>query len=563
MPNILTYIPTYINISGLQGGYVAIYDNNGTRQYYQNTEGISELPFSATGTWSYSIARYQYKLVTGTFTVDRTTGGTVIIAPSYALDIYVADTAVENVSAYTEFFTTQNIYDYLSYYRTTSEGINYGDLNSYISGLNIGSKNLLLSSDAVSPFNYDGTTFSVKCIRLSGTDITTTGDVTLDLFLPLQDIRVAATNVYQTIADDLYGVTINGILHYNMTGYGNWEVTLFDTTISTVVNDGEDIIAIRRFNSSINNASDPEIDSYAPTIINVAPDGGSFALYNDTGSRTHFIQSNYTIILPGDASGTWAYRIAKYGFDSIYQQFTINRATGATINVFPNYVADPFITDTLQNVQNYTNLNTVDKIHDYLSYFQTLSTGIDYGNLETESFGSITFTGALALSGDASEMVSLSGNTLVLKSTSLTDDVSLVVGGNLYQRGGNTISDGIKVRATNLDSEFYFSNVDLLVFYPTEADRNNNTNAGPTISSETIYRFLYGSTVQGVTFEDFIYCRVTVGGITLLNTTALQTGSTTIDFGTTGNLQTILNNQKIINAGVQKASKLIPHATNI
>jgi hypothetical protein len=36
-----------------------------------------------------------------------------------------------------------------------------------------------------------------------------------------------------------------------------------------------------------------------------------------------------------------------------------------------------------------------------------------------------------------------------------------------------------------------------------------------------------------------------------------------LQFETTGTLQQIINNQKTINIGIQKASKLIPHTTNI
>jgi hypothetical protein len=152
--------------------------------------------------------------------------------------------------------------------------------------------------------------------------------------------------------------------------------------------------------------------------------------------------------------------------------------------------------------------------------------------------------------------------SLKLKSTSLTDNTIFVVASAFTQDGGNTIGDNLKIRASNIDSEIYFNNVESIVFYPTASDRDNNTN--PALAgSGTIYRFKYGSTINGATFSNYIYCRVTVGGVTLLNTTPIAAGSNTIDFSTTGNIQTILANQRIINTGVQKASKLIPHTTNV
>jgi hypothetical protein len=75
---------------------------------------------------------------------------------------------------------------------------------------------------------------------------------------------------------------------------------------------------------------------------------------------------------------------------------------------------------------------------------------------------------------------------------------------------------------------------------------------------------LYGSTTPlGVPLVNFLYNRVNVSGTILLNETAIVTGRNVLQFETTGTLQQIINNQKTINIGIQKASKLIPHTTNI
>ena len=377
----------------------------------------------------------------------------------------------------------------------------------------------------------------------------------------ISDITLTTDVLDQTPAD-LTNVNINGTLAYNTNSPAT--ITYTDTTVSTVVNNGTGTVLIQRINSSINNATDPEIDDYAPTIINITPNGGSVAIYNNLGIRQYFIQSNSTVVLPYDATGTWSYKVSKYGFDLINQPFTINSSTGATINIVPNYIPDNFIDALEANVANYTDLNNANQIHDYLMYFQTLSTGIDFGDLESESFGTITFTNGLALSANASSMVSLSGNTTILNSTYLTDDITLVsTNGNITQHNGNTISDGIKLRAQNLDSELYFDTVDAITFYPTASDRDNNINGNITLTSATIYRFKYGATVSGITFTNYVYARVTVGGATLLVATPIALGTNTIDFGVTGNLQTLNNNLRIVNTGVQKSSILVPHTTNI
>ena len=559
---IQSFQSTFISLT-LQSGYIAIYDNNGVQQYYTNSDQTIELPYAATGTWTYKIARYGYKLITGTFTVNSAIGGTVTVAPIYVQDIYVSDT-VGNVMSYTTFYKTQQIYDYLSYYRTTSAGLSAGDLNSYISTLNIGSNNIILFDSASPAFSYDGSTFTLNSLNLSGADITTTGTISLSGNSAISNITLTTDVLDQTPAD-LTNVTINGTLAYNTNTSAS--ITYTNTTVSTVVNNGSGpagMILIQRVNSSINNATDPEIDDYAPTIINITPDGGSVAIYDDSNVRQYFITTTSTVVLPFDASGAWSYRVAKYGFHLIEQPFTVTPSTGATINIVPNYIPDNFIDALEANVANYTDINNASEIHDYLMYFQTLSTGIDYGDLEFETFGTITFANSLALSADASSMVSLSGTTVVLKSTYLTDDIVLVsTNGNITQHSGNTISDGIKLRANNLDSEIYFNTVDSITFFPTASARDNNTDGNITLTSATIYRFKYGSTVSGITFTNYAYARVTVGGATLLVATPIALGTNTIDFGVTGNLQTLNNNLRIVNDGVKKSSILVPHTTNI
>jgi hypothetical protein len=107
------------------------------------------------------------------------------------------------------------------------------------------------------------------------------------------------------------------------------------------------------------------------------------------------------------------------------------------------------------------------------------------------------------------------------------------------------------------------SGVTTLTLYPSPEDRDYNTNRGEILTG-TIYRFLYGSTTPlGVLLQNFLYNRVNVSGTTLLNDTAIVTGINVLQFETTGTLQQIINNQKTINIGIQKASKLIPHTTNI
>jgi len=558
MSNILTYIPTYISLT-LNDGYIAIYDNTSTQRYYQNTNGTLELPYlSATEQWSYKIGKYGYKLVTGTFTVNPSAGGTVTINPIYAQDINVSD-VVASVSAYSDFSVTQKIYDYLSYYRTTSAGLVYGDQNLYASTLDVGSNNIILFDSASPAFNYDGSTFILHCNTLSGASVKTNGTLSVSGNSGITNITIAASATDKT-PNDLTNVVINGALIYNTNSPAT--ITYTNCTVGTLVNIGTGNVLIKRVNSTINNATDPEISNYAPTIINVNPLSGSIGIYDNTNTRQYFITTPSSVLLTPTASGSWNYKIARYGYYSISENFTVDPSVGATITINPNYILDLFITETNVAVTSaYNNLGTAAKLHDYLSYFQTTTAGIDYGDFQSQTFGTLTFTGGLALDATTNTMAQVSSGTLILKSIVLTDNITLAVNNNFYQLNGNVLSDGILIRSSNLDSELIFTGADSITLYQTENDRDTLTNPGPVGGNGSL-RFKYGETYSGVTLSGDRYARVVVGGIVLSNTVTIAKGHNEIDFGTTGQLQVLLQNQNTINRGLQKASILVPHTTN-
>jgi hypothetical protein len=434
--------------------------------------------------------------------------------------------------------------------------------------LDFGNKNFIINNTGTG-FSYSSATNTITLDAPSlsaGTNfdtLKTSGTITLSTGV-ISNIDVNA-NLVQTIPTNLTGIyMLSGTLSYNTNTPIEIEYT--NCTMVGVKNDGTSaIVTIKRTNSTVSE-TDIEIETYAPTLINLTLQDGYIALYDDADIRQYFQNTNGTLILPANASGNWSYKIARYGYQLIAGNFTVNPAVGGNIDIDPSYIPDTFISQNdVSVVSGYTDLNTTNKIHDYLSYYLTTSTGIDYGILDSESFGALSFYGNLTLSNSATSAVeyTTATNTLKLKSSSLTDSMTFVVASAFTQDGGNTIGDNIKIRSSNLDSELYFSNVDTLIFYPSESDRDNNINPALTATNLSIYRFKYGSTLGGINFTDYVYGRLTVGGVTFLIKNAIAAGSNTIDFGTTGNIQTILNNQRIINSGVQKASKLIPHTTTI
>jgi len=486
--------------------------------------------------------------------------------------INTLNTLTENqVSALAVVSNLDYLYDAATYWSVTNPASSsYIDLYT-VNGtvMNFGSNNIIINNTGTGfSYNSASSTITINAPSLSaGTNfntIKTSGTVTLSTGI-ISNIDINA-NLIQTIPTSLNGVYMlssSNTLTYNTNTPIEIEYT--NCTVVGVKNDGTALVTIKRTNSTVTE-SDAEVSTYAPTIINLTLQGGYAAIYDDTGTRQYYTNSNGTVVLGSTSSGSWSYKIARYGYQLISGNFTVNPSVGGTIDISPNFTPDAFITvANVSTVSGYTDLNTYDKIHDYLSYYLTTSTGINYGELDSESFGVLNFNGNLIMSGSASAIVQYTSgsNTLKLKTSTINDSIIFVVASAFTQDGGNTIGDNLKIRSSNLDSELYFNNVNSIIFYPSLSDRDNNTNAGISLSSVSIYRFKYGSTVNGITFTDYIYSRVTIDGSTLLYKTPIVAGSTTIDFGTVGNLQTILNNQRIINIGVQKASKLIPHTTNI
>ena len=74
-------------------------------------------------------------------------------------------------------------------------------------------------------------------------------------------------NVSSTQVTNLTSVNINGVLTYNTDSSFNLVYT--NTNVLTARNVGTGIINIKRINSTINDATDFEIQNYSPTYINL------------------------------------------------------------------------------------------------------------------------------------------------------------------------------------------------------------------------------------------------------------------------------------------------------
>ena len=562
---ITDYYPTYLNLS-LNGGTIAIYDDSTTRQYFTSTNQTIELPYEADGPWTYRVTRYGQRTVEGNFTVNRVIGNTFDITPSFQPDINILGT-LNSVSAYSTFTSIQSIYDYMSYYKTTTTGINFGDLTNVGSILDIGSRSLILDRTSPSLFNVTSNSITLSTNSLSGGDssivnsLKTTNKVFLSGSSTLRSMNLQGS-MNQETASNLFGMTVDGTIRY----YVNTptSITYTNCNVNNVINDGSALVTITRLNSIITNEDDDEVETVVPISINITVDNDTWvAIYRPNGTRYDYGNGNRTLILGGNAvTGNWSYKVAKYGHVLYTANFPIDRDISSVTNINPTLVIDASITEANVNtVIAYTSLNTNRRIYDYLSYYKTTDDGIGYGDMVTRSIGAIFFTKALTLDANASSMVNVASNVLTLRTSILDEELTVYSTGNFLLLNDATISNIVKIRATNTDSELILIGINKLTLYPSSGERDSDTNKGPEITA-AVYRFKYGSTLIGVALSGLQYSRVDLGN-TLLYNFELNTGANELNLGTFGQIQQVLNNQIVINEGVKKASRLIPHSSNL
>jgi hypothetical protein len=478
-------------------------------------------------------------------------------------------TLTENQVSSVDITNLDRLYDASNYW-TINNPLSTSYLDLYTKNgdiLNFGDKNIVLNNSASTNFAYASAskTITIKTPLLSAGNnfigLRTTGNIYLSSGSTIDNIDIYG-NAFQATPVNLSDIYMEGTLAYNTETPVTIEYK--NCSMGTVQNDGSAIVTIKKTNSIITNGLDDQIFDYVPTILNVTLNGGYIAIFDNNETKQYYQNTDGTIILPSNAIGTWKYRIANYGYDFIQDTFEVDPNTGATITISPNYSPDIYLTSNAQTVSAYSDLNTSQKIYNYLSYWTTTSTGIEYIPFYSRAVGNITINKNVTLDSNASTLLNYNSslNLLTLRSSGLNEDLIFASTGAISAINDTTYSNDIKIRANNIDSEFLFDSITSLTFFPSENDRDANTNPGEVLTGN-INRFKFGSIVKGVTYSGLKYARVNVDGTVLLYSYTIIQGRNSLEFGTVGTLQLIINNQKIINEGVQKASKLIPHTTNI
>ena len=334
-------------------------------------------------------------------------------------------------------------------------------------------------------------------------------------------------SVSQPTPANLSNVTITGTLTYSTATVT--APTFTNVTAGTVSNSGTAVIPIKRINSTL--TAGANVTAYVPTVLTLTLGGGRIRVLDSVGAEQFNQTTDATTELPAAATGTWTYRITKYGSNQITGSITID---GTTKTIAASYIPDLSVVDTQANAQAYTDLETTQKIYDYLAHYATTATGIVDGVLAAKGFGTLTVPAGLTLNPAAGAMVTVAAGVVTAKSSGLAEQVTLLSSGNIT---APTLSNAVKLRALNLDSELVYS-VDSLTFYPSPAARDAGTTPGATVTGG-VYRFKSGAVVSGVTLAGTVYMRVRVGVTTLFAELAFVAGLNTLDLGVQTQLSAI------------------------
>jgi hypothetical protein len=365
-------------------------------------------------------------------------------------------------------------------------------------------------------------------------------------------------NVTQATPTSISGVNITGNLTYNT----NTPVTVTftnSTVTGTVSNSGTGAVTIRLANSTVGTAG-TNVTTQIVTSLNLTglTAGSQIYVSDNTGTEIAYVSSSgtsYNLDTTG-GTGTWEWRLRKYGYQD--QTGTFTPATSSE-SVVAAYLTDAFVVDTLVNVTAYTNLQTAQKIYDYSRYFATTNTGIALAAQFDKGFGTITANSAFTLNPSAVALMAVASGVVTTKTSGLAESVTVVVTGNFTQ-GTATLSNDVKIRATNLDSELLFSGIDSLTVYATQSDALNNTSSGAT-STTGIIRFLYGAALSGVTMSGTVYLRLTLGTAIQVQSLVLVLGENEVNLSTTTLLQSI--NTKVDNVPTEVLAATVETNTSL
>lgn len=530
--------------------------------------------------WTYAIWKYGSVPLSGSFAQSNYSLGTAGNALNVVhggffnqlADLNITQTNEATVAAYTTLADYSQVYDYSMYYKglntTNMKWLGIGNQVFTVSGTTLVATfaDLIFDNAAASIFVQGATSLTLrntaassKFTAISASSITVAASTTVSggLTGPVNNAgtisgvvvgNVTNTgtlangvnitgNVTQATPTNLTSVTITGNLTFNTNT--PITVTFTNTAVSgTVSNSGTGLVTILLANSTIGTVGS-NVATQLVTALSITSLLADSQIYvsDNTSTQVAYVSSSgtsYNLDTTG-GTGTWEWRVRKYGYEDQSGTFTPATSSESVVAV---YLVDAFVVDTLVNVTAYTDLQTTQKIYDYSRYFATTNTGIALAAQFDKGFGTLTANSAFTLNPSAAALMAVAGGIVTTKTSGLAETVTVVVTGNFTQ-GAATLSNNVKIRATNLDSELLFGGIDSLTIYATQSDALNNTSPGAT-STTGIIRFLYGAALSGVTMSGTVYFRLTLGTAIQVQSLVLVLGENEVNLSTTTLLQSVL-----------------------
>jgi len=225
---------------------------------------------------------------------------------------------------------------------------------------------------------------------------------------------------------------------------------------------------------------------------------------------------------------------------------------------------------TESSVASLTSVNNLDHLYDAATYWSvTNPLSTSYVDVVTVDGTNLNFNGSnITVDKNASTAFTYASasNTVTIKSTSLntlSNFNTVTTTGNVVFNNNAAASPSVIIRSANYDSELIYSGVDSVVIYGSLSDALNSINPGLS-STNGVVRFKYGTTTQGVPMSGTVYAKWVFGAYGDVYAQTLNLGTNnTGDIALQAGYAVAANNMNIINQGVQKASILVPHTTNV
>jgi hypothetical protein len=226
----------------------------GTQVAYVASSGTSYTldTTGQTGTWTYKVARYGFTAQSGSHSpaVASTT-----VSITLAADLFITQATKATVAAYEFLPDMDKLYDYAAYYETLEAGIRYARIITKAgTNASAGAYPVTLN-DTGDLFVFDGSELSIWAGGSLTPGVTITGPLFTSgtVTIPIALINTSITaNVIQLDPGDLTGVIITGNLTYNTSAPFGINVTLTNCSVSgTVSNAGTTDVVITKVNTTL------------------------------------------------------------------------------------------------------------------------------------------------------------------------------------------------------------------------------------------------------------------------------------------------------------------------